>query len=502
MDRSTGSEGDRSLPRGDLSSLQEAASVANEKIVSATVMEDACAIAAQALVGGDRSVVSGDASVEVLLRGEEALHCYAVGGAWRLCYYSVPAEAGAVGTALRSGASAVDDPVDPSDWPYPVTPQATMVLCIPIPGPGNRAIGVLKLDLCHRHGLDALRTVGEAIAPALGTRLIELGYQERESAAERLIRHALGLTVGTEADVLVEQALATAREISGLSTAAIIRRFAGEPAVLLTDPEDRTPMTARLRALSPADLVAIMETSDRYGTWFTSGSPETSAVSVPPPLLAIGVRSLLAIPAGRGLVNQESTTRRVLLVVDEQIRRPTLASVGLLRLLSAQAQLSCERVTLVSALRDQAGRDPLTGLGHQATLTERMTHNVPGRTVVVLIDVDNFKEINDTRGHAVGDRILIDLAHVLGNELRPDDALFRIGGDEFVAILEIESIEHAQRIGDRLLKAARQIGCSVSVGLAMQAANETASDTLRRADTAMYQAKHSGRDRLRIAVQS
>ncbi len=497
VDRSVGSEGDRWPPGGDYSGVEETA-VTEEKIGAATVLEDACAVAAQALVG---SAVRSIASVEVLLRGEDALHCYAVGGAWRLCYYVVPADAGAVGMALRSGTSAVDEPIDPSDWPYPVAPRARTVLCIPIPGPNNRPIGVLKVDLSEHDGLDALRTLGEAIAPTLGARLNELGYQERETSAERLVRHMLGLTTGTDVEALVKEALATAREISGLSTAAIIRMFAGEAPVLLTDPDDHTALTRRLRTLAPADLAEIMEISDQYGTWFTSGSPETPAVSVSQPLLAIGVRSLLAIPAGHGLVTQESPTQRVLLVVDERVRRPALAAVGLLRLLSAQAQLSYERVTLLSALREKVGRDPLTGIGNQATLSARMTRNVPGRTAVALIDVDNFKDINDTRGHAAGDQVLIDLADVLSNQLRSQDALFRVGGDEFVAVLEIESIEQAERIGDRLLDAARQVGCSVSVGIAIQTANETASDILRRADYAMYQGKQSGGDRLRTAVQ-
>ncbi len=114
--------------------------------------------------------------------------------------------------------------------------------------------------------------------------------------------------------------------------------------------------------------------------------------------------------------------------------------------------------------------------------------------------MDDFKSINDTYGHQVGDQVLVDLARALVGALRQGDELYRIGGDEFVAVLEVSRPEEALGIAERLAEAARRTGQTISVGVAVQSGGESAELTLRRADAALYHVKRSGRDGVRLAA--
>jgi len=108
---------------------------------------------------------------------------------------------------------------------------------------------------------------------------------------------------------------------------------------------------------------------------------------------------------------------------------------------------------------------------------------------LLVIDVDNFKQVNDAFGHARGDKLLVDVATAMRESLRLGDELFRVGGDEFVAVLDVPDDAEAVRVADRLVAAARGTGSAVSVGVALRRSGEPAESTLRRADLAMYAAK-------------
>jgi diguanylate cyclase (GGDEF)-like protein len=122
-----------------------------------------------------------------------------------------------------------------------------------------------------------------------------------------------------------------------------------------------------------------------------------------------------------------------------------------------------------------------------------------GRSALLAIDIDQFKRINDTYGHQAGDRALVDLARTLQGALRHGDELYRIGGDEFAAVIECTRIEEAVGVAERLVEAARRIDRTISVGVALQLPGEPAQTTLRRADQALYEAKRKGRDGIRLA---
>jgi|GEM_PF-4483973 len=156
-----------------------------------------------------------------------------------------------------------------------------------------------------------------------------------------------------------------------------------------------------------------------------------------------------------------------------------------------------------------AGHDPLTGLPNRRSLEsalERATARARRGTISTLlfIDLDNFKQVNDTLGHKIGDEVLITLTKLLKKELRTEDILARIGGDEFAILLEMTDIDKAQHIAERLRQSVaqhdftlsrRKYDLSISIGIARIDGKYEPGVSMSRADKAMYKAKEKGRNR-------
>jgi diguanylate cyclase (GGDEF)-like protein/PAS domain S-box-containing protein len=166
------------------------------------------------------------------------------------------------------------------------------------------------------------------------------------------------------------------------------------------------------------------------------------------------------------------------------------------------------RRQLEEQLIRQALHDPLTGLANRALFGDRLEHALargqrPGATVaVLLIDLDGFKDINDSLGHDAGDDLLTIVAGRLQGQARPGDTVARLGGDEFGLLLEDTTVAGAMRMAGVLLEALawpvalrdRDLTPTASIGIAI-AAGEDAEALLRNADTAMYAAKRQGKGR-------
>lgn len=161
-----------------------------------------------------------------------------------------------------------------------------------------------------------------------------------------------------------------------------------------------------------------------------------------------------------------------------------------------------------------AHHDPLTGLPNRRLLADRLTQAM-ARTqregtvlTVACLDLDGFKPINDTYGHAAGDQLLIELSQRLKTTLRGDDTLARLGGDEFVLLLcGLDDIQASQNSLTRILATVsmpvmlgeQAVQVSASVGVALYPVDEVDGDTLlRHADQAMYAAKQAGKNRYHV----
>jgi diguanylate cyclase (GGDEF)-like protein len=158
----------------------------------------------------------------------------------------------------------------------------------------------------------------------------------------------------------------------------------------------------------------------------------------------------------------------------------------------------------------QATHDPLTGLPNRTLVLDRAGQLIarhtrhPELTAALFIDIDGFKEINDTMGHAAGDRLLKTCAERLQASVRDGDTVGRMSGDEFVVLFEANPDEPIEALADRVNRVLRepivinpvseQVFVTASVGIAC-GRYATPDDLLRDADLALYQAKGAGKDR-------
>lgn len=165
-------------------------------------------------------------------------------------------------------------------------------------------------------------------------------------------------------------------------------------------------------------------------------------------------------------------------------------------------------------LTNKAYHDPLTGVFNRQFLHEFITKWVrQGASEsllmgVVLLDIDNFKSINDTYGHLQGDEVLHTLAKTLTHTVRSKDSVFRWGGEEFVIILHVQQSDQLLNISEKIRKVIEQtsiegVGAvTCSFGVTMMRQDETLEEALERADEALYRAKKSGKNRVEITLTS
>jgi diguanylate cyclase (GGDEF)-like protein len=167
-------------------------------------------------------------------------------------------------------------------------------------------------------------------------------------------------------------------------------------------------------------------------------------------------------------------------------------------------------VQQVKTLEETSNLDPLTKVYNRRALSSYLDEicskeNISYELHLLILDVDDFKIINDTYGHVAGDKILIFLANILKKTLREGDKIFRYGGEEFVIVLNRIDNSHCKNITNRLLELVRKnkliykgqnIQMTVSIGASKYKENDTPDGLLSRADKALYKAKHSGKNRM------
>jgi diguanylate cyclase (GGDEF)-like protein len=375
--------------------------------------------------------------------------------------------------------------------------------CVPVRSNGC-VVGILDVRLTRPLQAGDLERF-RAAADDLGHRIDALGGPPAESAAQRMLRHMTSLTALDEPDAIARAALAAALDIMELDSAALLRRdvpaghTASEPATA-TGPLRAVASigpVGQVLATAPASLLDAVEGAAHDGagvvlaTTCDLARPELEALS------AAGTRTLLAV----GLV-AHAERHGVLLLAGRNERAVAIDDLELLELLAAHTATCLRTADLMRSLRAQAATDPLTGLGHHATFHATLAHaHRRPSTAVVLVDLDGFKRLNDTFGHQHGDQVLRDVAAALSGALRRGDTLFRIGGDEFAALLLVSDPDEALEAGSRLREAinAADLGVTVSIGVAVPMEGEADAALLARADRALYRAKDAGRDGVAVA---
>jgi len=190
------------------------------------------------------------------------------------------------------------------------------------------------------------------------------------------------------------------------------------------------------------------------------------------------------------------------------VRGDTASAIGLAALGGALGfvilvRLSRAMIPLKAALEEQATHDFLTELPNRRLLRDRLEEALAiedRRPGCLLLDLDNFKSINDVHGHSVGDEVLVAVARRLQNAVRAKDIVGRLGGDEFFIVFEHTNPDEAASLAERFLGAlerpvavgSKQILAHASVGIALGARGVSQEELLKRADIAMYESKRKG----------
>jgi diguanylate cyclase (GGDEF)-like protein len=419
-------------------------------------------------------------AVAVLLERGGRLRCAAAAGAAEV-RDRLPLDGGAPGRALATGRDAAGRPGEGSVLP-PGAPETALPVVV-----AGRVAGAVVVG-GDAPAAAALLAEARACAAALGQRLAAAGSPP-ESPARRLLRDLARLS-----------ALETPAEIGA---AVLDAALAVTPldSALLAVPGDDGALRPRWATGPLADVLAdvppaTLERALRDGaSWRTAGPHGPAELAG---LRARGARTVVAA----GLVAGPAEPEGVLAGAARRAVRLTTGEAELLELLAAHAAGALRAAARVAALRRRAESDPLTGLGHHATFHAALAgaHRRP-RTAVVLCDLDGFKALNDTRGHQHGDAVLRGVAAALQGALRRGDRLYRIGGDEFAALVAVEGADDAHEVGQRLRAAVEDadLGVSVSVGVAVPGDGEPDQAVLARADRALYRVKAAGRDGVALA---
>jgi diguanylate cyclase (GGDEF)-like protein len=335
--------------------------------------------------------------------------------------------------------------------------------------------------------LPLLIFVAEALAFAQARRTRAEAGVERLLEAVRILARVDDQRTGAElvasltAELLGADAVAVLLADRPGSRRMLNRAFFGHPALA-----EATPLL--VDALGSGDI-------DAHSTRFIADAGRVRALTP----AAACVRAVATVPLpGADLhpvgvvIAMWTTPRRHL--------HPTAGQAA--ELLSEEAGRMFRRLRTSAELTHDAETDPLTELANRRTFARALSTMRPG-DALVLVDLDNFKGVNDRHGHQVGDETLRRLARDLRNTARQVDCVARYGGEEFAVVLPEAGIEGAQAMLTRVRRAwgARQPVTTFSAGIARHEPGRSPRETLRLADDALYAAKDAGRDCDMLAIE-
>jgi diguanylate cyclase (GGDEF)-like protein len=356
------------------------------------------------------------------------------------------------------------------------------------------------------------------LAPALAVFLAYRAYTSE-------IRQRTNLEFLHQASRTLSSATDTAPGVAGMLAMAL-ETFRGESAEVCLLPEGAEDQARRI-TVGPAEHLEIMRplaasVSEELAGLLAADpaarilTPENVGGALAAHLRRLGAREamLASLPGEKRLlgamlmINRTGTGGRFGrddVKLFETLGRQTGAALGQDRL---GAQVS-ELRDLQAQLEFQAFHDPLTGLANRLLFMDRVEHTLQrrsGNAVVLYVDLDDFKPINDTYGHEAGDAVLKAAGERLRKSLRTADTAARLGGDEFAVLLVDIAEEHIGVVADRIISNLLRplefdgrlldVKASLGVAAANSGSGVGADELVRNADVAMYVSKHGGKGRL------
>lgn len=365
--------------------------------------------------------------------------------------------------------------------------------CYPVRSDG-RVMGVVNVESFTQLPADTNEIV-TAAAEQLGQRIDELGGLPQPSLSHRLARMAVELTEASTVSDIERRTLLAATEIAGMPSAALAHKVPRGGLTVAT----HGPLSTVLDGWDRADW-------ELMASWISSGTSShfPGGDLVPEEyrfLRRSGIRAMSVL----SLVVGGSSDGVLLVAGTQPVAHATLV-VECLEVLAAQ---SAACLGLAQA-RDEAARradhDLLTGLGNRwrfRSTAAAALGRESGELAVLLLDLDDFKNVNDSLGHQAGDALLVTSGARIAQLLRAGDTVCRLGGDEFVVVLPDTSRSAAAGIAERLLAVLSQectvdgmsMQSTVSIGIALRSEQEqTPEELLKAADFAMYLAKEAGKN--------
>jgi len=422
--------------------------------------------------------------------------------------------AGALVSAM--GVASIVGAISLSEGNFELARWKSLVVFTMLGALANTSLGILAAILIQERPISALLLTLPVALLGVGYRA-HMRERRRRERMEFLYEAGRIMSLSTETDTSVLEVLRHARASFRAETAELLLFSTAEAdqglRTVVRSDESETVMTPVF--VDPVEHAVVLQLDDQRGRLLGRRDDRSDSSAF------LGARQandamVCALVGETRIIGAITIAGRLGAVAtfdQEDLRQlEALAAHMSISLQNGQLERSLARLTdLQQELEHQAFHDPLTGLANRALFHDRVSHAIERasreeRPVAVLfLDLDDFKNLNDSVGHAAGDEVLVQVASRLRVLLRPSDTAARLGGDEFAVLLETIAHEaDAVNIAERVVEAiavpmqvsgaeARMMG---SVGIATTIGDTvTAEEMLRNADMAMYKAKAMGKGR-------
>ena len=432
----------------------------------------------------------GQLMPSVYVQRDGLLRCLAQRGYWQILD-GLPPGVGVLSSVLEGGARVVQNDIASSTEFLEATPgvKAEMAVALWV---DDVVVGGLNVESLSTLTAEAEAEV-DRCAALLARRFAEVGMRRPDSPLDRLARTSKELAGLAGLQEVRHAVVRMACDVSGMSSCFLAQRDTDGALQIV---EAIGPLASAFEAIPAEDVARLAAMVGRVSSCYTAGDLSGRPVAGTETLRSAGANEVAVLP----LVSLGRRTG-ILVVAHTSPMHLSTDEIEPLELLAAEAGRCLDLASTVAELTYRATRDPLTGLENHSAFHEALQSRTGG-FAVAMMDLDGFKTVNDNAGHLTGDRLLREVAVAMQSALRDGDRVYRIGGDEFGAILDGVEGADACALGERVCAAARAVlephGASVSIGITVPTGDEAATTYLDRADRVLYAAKRATRGSVAI----